>query len=459
MALNAPTALSIAGRPNPLNERKRQVLSDVSTQIMDLANDPNPGTSPQSLQSAEEIGNAAVQAGVVPVSALPAMNQFLQSVKNQRQKQGVPGRLSTVKGSQVQAILDGPASLTPGRSVDLETIPGAQLDEQGRRRLDQFQVPAGTLQPGERVAGSIVSSQGDFAKALIEVVQPPGGGKPAKLTSSDVAKLIDLDLTVPEVKLLISMRQQERGVLPEAKGAAGFEKSLAQEVGERGLSGEAKTNFESMRRTQEETRKTQGKIVATREAKLNLPLGEDAVNFINPETLVAAEGKMSQRQALAAGFKTFRGNSSGQFLIFSVKALAVLDKMQDALPHLFPETPKGGKFQRGKNALSIFDKFLDGDVHAVSFFAALDANLAGFAKAAGDAANISIAEQGFQKKALPNSFDLRRTAQKKIDDKRELLRAVINMALGVAPMPQKFKDVLTPVNAPTPLPPGGAELP
>ncbi len=451
MALNAPTALSIAGRPNPLNERKRAVLSDVSTQIMDLANDANPGTSPQSLQSAEEIGNAAVQAGVVPVSALPAMNQFLQSIKTQR--------ATTAKGAEVNKVLQGPQTLTPGRSVDLETIPGAQLDEQGRRRIDQFQVPAGTLRPNERVAGSIVSSQGDFAKALIEVVQPPGGGKPAKITSSDVARLIELDLTVPQIKLLINMRQQERGVLPESKGTPSFERSLSQEVSERGLSGEAKVNFEGMRRTQEEARKTQGKIVTTRKAKLDLPLGEDAVNFINPETLVAAEGKMSQRQALAAGFKTFRGNSSGQFLIFSVKALAVLDKMQDALPHLFPETPEGGKFQRGKNALSIFNKFLDGDIHAVSFFAALDANLAGFAKAAGDAANISIAEQGFQKKALPNSFDLRRTAQKKIDDKKELLRAVINMALGVAPMPEKFKGVLNSVNVPVPLPPGGVELP
>ena len=452
MALNAPTALSIAGRPNPLNERKRQVLSDVSTQIMDLANDPNPSTAPQSLRSAQEIGDSAIRAGVVPVSALTAMNQFLQSVTSKQ-------RATTVRGREVQKVLEGPQQLVGGRSVELESIPGVQLDEQGRRRLDQFQVPAGAVGPDERVAGGIVSSQGDFAKALIEVVQPPGGGKPAKLTSSDVARLIELDLTVPEVKLLISMRQQERGVLPEAKGAAGFEKSLAQEVGERGLSGEAKTNFESMRRTQEETRKTQGKIVATREAKLDLPLGEDAVNFINPETLVAAEGKMSKRQALAAGFKTFRGNSSGQFLVFSVKALAVLDKMQDALPHLFPETPEGGKFQRAKNAFSIFNKFLDGNVHAVSFFAALDANLAGFAKAAGDAANISIAEQGFQKKALPNSFDLRRTAQKKIDDKRELLRAVINMALGVAPMPAKFKDVLTLVSVPVPLPPGGVEIP
>ena len=97
MALNAPTALSIAGRPNPLNERKRAVLSDVSTQIMDLANDPNPGTAPQSLMSAQKIGDAAVQAGVVPVSALPAMNQFLQSIKAKRAVEG-PGEFGTIKG-------------------------------------------------------------------------------------------------------------------------------------------------------------------------------------------------------------------------------------------------------------------------------------------------------------------------------------------------------------------------
>ncbi|KKK64152.1 hypothetical protein LCGC14_2987110, partial [marine sediment metagenome] len=175
MALNAPTALSIAGRPNPLNERKRQVLSDVSTQIMDLANDANPGTAPQSLQSAQKIGNAAVQAGVVPVSALPAMNQFLQSIKAKRAAEGfeeeeeeelVPRGLPRTEANQLLFNKPSPPS-GPSRTVELGPVPGSTKVE-GPAQLEQFALPAGTLREGERLAGKIITSDGSFAKGLIE---------------------------------------------------------------------------------------------------------------------------------------------------------------------------------------------------------------------------------------------------------------------------------------------------
>ena len=173
MALNAPTALSIAGRPNPLNERKRQVLSDVSTQIMDLANDVNPGSAPQSLQSAEEIGNAAVQAGVVPVSALPAMNQFLQAVKAKRATEGrefvprsTPETPQQLEASQL--LFSKPQQPSgPSRTVELGPVPGSTKVE-GPARLEQFELPAGTLREGERLAGKAITSDGSFAKGLIE---------------------------------------------------------------------------------------------------------------------------------------------------------------------------------------------------------------------------------------------------------------------------------------------------
>ncbi len=162
MALNAPTALSIAGRPNPLNERKRAVLSDVSTQIMDLANDPNPGTAPQSLQSAQEIGDSAIQAGVIPVSALPAMNQFLQSIKMQRAKQS-PQSLSP-EDRKVQNILNPVTTPSTGRFTPATpTDPSAPLSldnarlEQGPGPGEQFRGTAtGTTEGGKAFSVGLV---------------------------------------------------------------------------------------------------------------------------------------------------------------------------------------------------------------------------------------------------------------------------------------------------------------
>ena len=249
MALNAPTALSIAGRPNPLNERKRAVLSDVSTQIMDLANDPNPGTAPQSLRSAQEIGNSAIQAGVVPVSALPAINQFIQAVKNQRAK--------TLRGQEVERILAPQAITTPSRTVDLETIPNAQLDEQGRRRLDQFQVPAGTLRPGERVAGKVVTSQGNFAKAVIEKMAIQQADS-KELTAIQIAELDEI-VSPTALTEIIKRRQTTTGI---PKGNPSEEKDLEIEAIRRGLKGEAKFDFKVEKRAEASGKRTEAQQAA-----------------------------------------------------------------------------------------------------------------------------------------------------------------------------------------------------
>ncbi|KKL26697.1 hypothetical protein LCGC14_2392690, partial [marine sediment metagenome] len=163
MALNAPTALSIAGRPNPLNERKRQVLSDVSTQIMDLANDPNPSTAPQSLQSAQEIGDSAIQAGVVPVSALPAMNQFLLSIKTQRAKQA-PQSLSP-EDRKVQNILNPVTTPSTGRLT-----PTTPVDPSAPVSLSNARLKQGPG-PGEQFRGTATGTTEDgkaFSVGLVE---------------------------------------------------------------------------------------------------------------------------------------------------------------------------------------------------------------------------------------------------------------------------------------------------
>ncbi len=205
MALNAPTALSIAGRPNPLNERKRAVLSDVSTQIMDLANDPNPGTAPQSLQSAREIGDSAIQAGVIPVTALPAMNQFLQSIKTKRAAQGeveeeeeqelVPRGLPRTEANRL--LFNKPSQPSGlSRTVELGPRPGSTKVE-GPAQLEQFVLPAGTLREGERLAGKVITSDGSFAKGLIESAAHV---TPGKKLSPDQVRARSARLRVLKVK-------------------------------------------------------------------------------------------------------------------------------------------------------------------------------------------------------------------------------------------------------------------
>ncbi|KKN66168.1 hypothetical protein LCGC14_0474580 [marine sediment metagenome] len=208
MALNAPTALSIAGRPNPLNERKRQVLSDVSTQIMDLANDANPGTAPQSLQSAEEIGNAAVQAGVVPVSALPAMNQFLQSVKNQRAKQS-PQSLSP-EDRKVQDILNPVTTPSTGRFTPATAADPTTPLSLGNARLEQG--PG----PGEAFRGTATTGEGDksFSVGLVEKLALRESQN-APLTELQIAQLDKL-VSPTALNQIINARNER--VSPTLKG-------------------------------------------------------------------------------------------------------------------------------------------------------------------------------------------------------------------------------------------------
>ncbi|KKK76777.1 hypothetical protein LCGC14_2860230, partial [marine sediment metagenome] len=138
------------------------VLSDVSTQIMDLANDPDSSTAPQSLQSAEEIGNAAVQSGVVPVSALPAMNQFLQSIKMQRAKQSP--QLLSPEDRKVQNILNPVTTPSTGRFTPATPAdPSAPLSldnarlEQGPGVGEQFRGTAtGTTEGGKAFSVGLV---------------------------------------------------------------------------------------------------------------------------------------------------------------------------------------------------------------------------------------------------------------------------------------------------------------
>ncbi len=209
MALNAPTALSIAGRPNPLNERKRQVLSDVSTQIMDLANDVNPGTAPQSLQSAEEIGNSAIQAGVVPVSALPAMNQFLQSIKMQRAKQSP--QLLSPEDRKVQNILNPVTTPSTGRLT-----PATPADPSAPLSLDNARLEQGPG-PGEQFRGTATgTTEGGkaFSVGLVEKLAL----REAENTPLSELQIAQLDRIVSPTALNQIINARNERVNPTLKG-------------------------------------------------------------------------------------------------------------------------------------------------------------------------------------------------------------------------------------------------
>ena len=209
MALNAPTALAIAGRPNPLNERKRAVLSDVSTQIMDLANDPNPSTAPQSLQSAQEIGDSAIQAGVIPVTALPAMNQFLQSIKTKQATQSP--RLLSAEDRKVQNILNPVTTPSTGRFTPATSgDPGAPVSLVNAR-LEQG--PG----PGEAFRGTATgTTEGgkDFSVGLVEKLALRES-ESAPLTELQIAQL---DRLVSSTALNQIINARNERVNPTLKG-------------------------------------------------------------------------------------------------------------------------------------------------------------------------------------------------------------------------------------------------
>ncbi|KKL26546.1 hypothetical protein LCGC14_2394220, partial [marine sediment metagenome] len=157
MATNFPTPLQLAGSPQRLNVPRNNLLTNIQTNVQQLLNDP----SPQSLELAENLIASSVE--IMPPAAQPAAQALLQSIRTDRAK---TPKFTTRKFQQASQVLSGPQTLTtPGRSVELETTPEAVRVGDEPRSLESFRLPSGTLQPGEREAGRIISSQGDFAQA------------------------------------------------------------------------------------------------------------------------------------------------------------------------------------------------------------------------------------------------------------------------------------------------------
>lgn len=183
----------------------------------------------------------------------------------------------------------------------------------------------------------------------------------------------------------------------------------------------------------------------TETAEMELPLREKATSYINPVDLTTPSPTMTEKEALDKGYRSFKGNS-GQFIAMARSAFNILDRLETLSKELLPEGT-GGKdpisdaATASKGWLALHGLRLARDPATLEFFALLDSNLAQFAKAAGDAANIAVPEQEFQKAALPGPSHTKESALRLIQSKKAILRGVLDGATGVKPIgPQPFPN-------------------
>jgi hypothetical protein len=178
--------------------------------------------------------------------------------------------------------------------------------------------------------------------------------------------------------------------------------------------------------------KTTGKETA----EMNLPLRDKAPNYIEPVGLTPAPPDMTEAEAIKRGYRTFSGKSPGQFVTMARSAFGILDRLEELSNKLLlPE--KSGAAARAKNWAEIkSSKYIGDNPDVKEFYGLLGSQLATFAKAAGDAANIAVPEQEFQKEFLPDGFMSREVAKQIIQSRRNLLRGTLDAALGNKAIPQ-----------------------
>lgn len=171
----------------------------------------------------------------------------------------------------------------------------------------------------------------------------------------------------------------------------------------------------------------------------NAPLGERATNYINPTDLTTASPGMTETDAIGKGYRAFKGANGSQFITMARSAQNILDRLEVLSKELLPAST-GNTVQDAvnvrKNQVRLFGLSQARDPKVREFNALLASNLAQFAKAAGDAANIAVPEQEFQREALPKTSDTRESALQLLRSKRAILRGVIAGALGIKPLPE-----------------------
>lgn len=187
---------------------------------------------------------------------------------------------------------------------------------------------------------------------------------------------------------------------------------------------------------QADTAKAKAKKTGTELAEMGLPLRERAAKYIHPQTLQPASPDISEQDAIAQGYRVFQGGNPGQFVAMSRSAFNMMDRLEQlAKKLLLPETASAT--ERGKNWSKLQQRYYAGnDPDVREFYGIMESQLATLAKAAGDAANVAVPEQQFQRKFLPDGWMSFETAKGILDSRRALLRGTLEGALGTKPVPE-----------------------
>lgn len=343
---------------------------------------------------------------------------------------GTPSSIRAAQGL-VRASFDTVGRTNPKELLQLNESINARSKEvtekESLSKLTQRITP-----PGRRVdTGELqmFEQAGPPVPGVTPQAGQPGGGRLFQFADQEPAgpqvnpqQQIDKELTDFTAAEMIELSQQ----LPkDAFKQFKLERDAALERGAAVAKPVALTVEEKAKAT------ARGRVKGTAEAKENLPLGENAGRWVDPETLESANPKITAKQARTRGFRPLPPGAQPQFVAAARSASNTLDRLEVLVKKLFPKGQEG-VLGRAKNFVRLQAGLIAADPDVVEFNAILNSNLAQFARASGDVANIALAEQEFQRTALPGFIDTRKSALRLIKSRKDIFKAIMRSVLGVS---------------------------
>lgn len=437
----------LQGRPNPVPARKnmesqmqaRQEHLNLQKQQMELAKQREASNK---VEGVVKLMMDAARDGVVdPATATTLLKAWGKADPD----------VSAVFGDHLDNISIEPKSgiltrksltIKDGEMIDPVTkkpLPAGDYDLKGQWRGGQF-IP--TEVAPSKTAGSTMT--GIQAEVINQMATDPTSGKLDPDKALKVMKDMRTNPQGAESRIFDYLAEKNKSgktdpamekAIKEFQGIVGG--TAAQRTGgaERG-----RTEYRATPAFQETTEKTaESRVTGQLAGQRNAPLGQNAANYIKPDDLTTAPPTMTETEAQAKGYRAFKGASGGQFLTMARSAQNILDRLDILVDRLLPSST-GDKVKdailvrTNQVKLAALRQARDPDVR--EFDALLKSNLAQFAKAAGDAANIAVPEQEFQREALPSSSDTKESGKRLLASKKAILRGVISGALGIKPLPQ-----------------------
>lgn len=400
MATNFPTPLQLAGRSGGLNVRRSNLLTNIQTNVSELLND----ASPENLELAENLITSSVE--IIPPAAQPAAQALLQSIRTDRAKTPAERKQNRILASAGGA----PQQLVPGtsRTVNLEAVPGVSPGS-----LESVRLPSGTLQPGERESGRIVTSSGDFAKALVETA-PVLSNKVAQVAGFSAANILELRRTGLDLGTINAMNQAlttksvtatlpdkvETAIIEGGDLPAGIARALASQDVTLRKAALGKLQDAQQLVAQRAAQEAETEAASDAEAKLNTPFGfiEGIRNDIFIEKKLALETGEIKVFSLATPARTVfaKGIRLKQKDMEAIRnfgsALTLVDEIEDVGLRLFTSSDPNVVAWRGGEILT--KKILDQNPD-IALWTSQGGLMFGLAKALGNDSRISDADREF----------------------------------------------------------------